>query len=93
MPCTWRVRGRYFVAVRGGLFKVSAGREVEVLTREAVASDDLVALERDVLTRFQNSVTDEERAHRGTARLERALFERVADYQELQHSKPSRRLG
>lgn len=86
-------RREHFVAVRGGLCKVSRAGEVRVLTREAVAGDDLVALERDVLTRFQKSALDEERAHRGAGRLESALLKRVADYANLDHPRRSRGLA
>jgi F-type H+-transporting ATPase subunit epsilon len=68
-----------FVAVRGGLLTVTGGRLVRVLTREAVAGDDLRALERDVLTRFRRSAAAEARARASAERLERALLRHVAD--------------
>jgi F-type H+-transporting ATPase subunit epsilon len=78
----YRDRGRreHFVAVRGGLLTVSGRSRVEVLTREAIRSDDLRQLESDVLARFRRAADDEEHARRGAARLEGSLLRRVADY-------------
>ena len=52
---TWRdEQGReHFVAVRGGILTVQEGRTVEVATREAVAGDDLAALQAAVLARMR----------------------------------------
>jgi F-type H+-transporting ATPase subunit epsilon len=69
-----------FVAVRGGVLTVRERRAVEVLTREAVASDDLDQLERDVLVRYRRTAAAEEEAARGLRRLEGALLCRVADH-------------
>jgi F-type H+-transporting ATPase subunit epsilon len=73
-------RREHFVAVMGGLLTVTGGVCVQVLTREAVTSDDLPSLERDVLTRFRRSAADEARARAGASKLEGALLRRVADY-------------
>jgi F-type H+-transporting ATPase subunit epsilon len=70
----------HFVAVRGGLLTVKDGTRTQVLTREAVASDDLLWLEHDVLARFRRSAADEERARGEAGKLEGALLRRVADY-------------
>jgi len=70
----------HFVAVRGGLLTVKDGARTHVLTREAVASDDLPSLERDVLTRFRRNAANEERARGEAGKLEGALLRRVADY-------------
>jgi F-type H+-transporting ATPase subunit epsilon len=85
-----RQRREHFVAVREGLLSVTGGRCVQVLTREAVASDDLESLERDVLRRFRLRARDEARAQTGAAKLEGALLERVADYL---HTKRRQGLG
>jgi F-type H+-transporting ATPase subunit epsilon len=69
-----------FVAVRGGMLTVSDRSRVEVLAREAVASDDVATLERDVLARFRKGETAAQQARRGLVRLEGALVRRVADY-------------
>jgi len=83
-------RREHFVAVRGGLLTVTAGRRTEVLTRDAVAGDDLQTLERDVLTRFRRTAADEEQARRGAGRLESALLRRVADYVRIERGKARR---
>jgi F-type H+-transporting ATPase subunit epsilon len=82
-----RQRREHFVAVRAGLLSVTGGRRVEVLTRDAVASDDLESLEGDVIRRFRVSAQDEARAQTGTAKLEGALLERVADYLHTQRRR------
>jgi len=73
-------RQEHFVAVRGGLLTVTGGSRVQVLTREAVHSDDLQALERDVLLRFRERDSVESRARAGAGKLEGALLRRVADF-------------
>jgi F-type H+-transporting ATPase subunit epsilon len=70
----------HFVAVRSAMLTVRGGSQVDVLAREAVASDDLASLERDVLRRFRESDATEQRAHRGLSLLEGALSHRVAEY-------------
>lgn len=87
------VTGReHFVAARGGVFTVTGGSKVQVLTRDAVASDDLVSLERDVLARFRRTSADEQRARTGAVRLEGALLMRVADYVRSQRRRSARTL-
>ena len=85
-------RREHFVAVRGGLLTVTGGVRVQVLTREAVASDDLPSLERDVLARFRRSAADEERARAGASKLEGALLRRVADYVQIERRRIERGL-
>ena len=77
----------HFVAVRSGLLTVTGGSRVQVLTREAVASDDLPSLERGVLARFRRSAADERRARAGAGNLEAALLTRVADYVRLERHR------
>lgn len=77
-------RNEHFIALRGGMLTVTGRRRVNVLTREAVASDDLEQLEREVLVRFRRTVADEERARRGAGQLEGALLRRVADYAHIE---------
>ncbi|MGH7298162.1 MAG: F0F1 ATP synthase subunit epsilon [Polyangiaceae bacterium] len=77
----------HFVAVRGGVLTVTEGTVVQVLTREAIASDDLASLEGRVLTRFRRSEADEQRARAGAGRLEGALLRRVADYVRIERRR------
>lgn len=44
---------RRFCAVRRGVLAVTAARDVEVATREAITGDDLATLEQTVLDRFR----------------------------------------
>jgi F-type H+-transporting ATPase subunit epsilon len=55
-----------FCAVRGGLLTVSGGREVAIATREAIAGDDLSALESIVSGRL-TAQAEEERLARARA--------------------------
>lgn len=80
----------HFVAVRGGLLTVIGGSRVEVLTRDAVPSDDLESLQHDVLARFRRSSADEQRARVGAGRLEGALLKRVADYVRVERRRVER---
>jgi len=77
-------RHEHFIALRGGILSVTARTRIDVLTREAVASDDLEQLERDVLARFRRAAADEQRARRGTGRLEGALLRRLVDYAHIE---------
>jgi len=85
-------RREHFVAVRGGLLTVTGGVRTQVLTREAVASDELPSLERDVLARFRRSVADEEGGRAGASKLEGALLRRVADYVQIERRRIERGL-
>jgi F-type H+-transporting ATPase subunit epsilon len=82
----------HFVAVRGGLLSVTGGNRVELLTREAVASDDLESLERDVLARFRRKDAEEKRARTGASRLEGVLLRRVAEYVSIEPGRARRGL-
>ncbi len=70
----------HFVAVRGGILTVTSGERVELVTREAVPGDDLVVLERDVLSRFRRKEAEELRARTNAGRLQGALLRCVSDY-------------
>lgn len=73
-------RREHFIALRGGILTVTGRQRIEVLSREAVASDDLEQLEHDVLARFRRTAADEERARHGVGRLEAALLSRMSEY-------------
>jgi F-type H+-transporting ATPase subunit epsilon len=67
-------------AVRGGVLTVSDGARIAVATREAVAGDDLAALERDVLTRFRQERATEGEARGGARRLHLAAVRHILSY-------------
>ena len=79
---TWRdEQGRErFVAVRGGILTVQEGRTVEVATREAVAGDDLVALQAAVLGHMRAEAQAEERERAHAARLRAAFIREMTRY-------------
>ena len=54
---------RRYCAVRRGVLSVTGGVDIAVATREAVAGDDLEALDRTVLARFREQA-DSERVER-----------------------------
>ena len=72
-----RDRREHFIALRGGMLTVSGRGRVDVLAREAVASDDLQQLERDVLVRFRRTFADEKRARREVSPIHRSLRNRL----------------
>jgi F-type H+-transporting ATPase subunit epsilon len=78
----------HHVAVRCGVLSVRSD-VVEVATRDAVASDDLAQLERDVLARFRQQARAEEAARGSTARLELAAIRRIYDYVRGERSRPA----
>jgi F-type H+-transporting ATPase subunit epsilon len=64
-------------AVRGGVLTVSGGQEIAIATREAVVSDDLAALERDVISAMERRAGEEESARTATARLHLGAIRRM----------------
>jgi F-type H+-transporting ATPase subunit epsilon len=54
---------RHYCAVRRGMLSVTAGKDVAVATREAIADDNLTTLEATVLARFRDEV-EQERSER-----------------------------
>lgn len=78
---TWRDArsAEHHVAIRGGVLSV-ADDVVAIATREAITSDDLLQLERDVVARFRREQELERSAHAGAARLETAVLRRVYEY-------------
>ena len=83
-------QGEHFIAVRGGILTVTGRQRIEVLTREAVAGDDLEQLEHEVLARFRRTAADEQRARRGAGRLEGALLRRMSDYLHVERGPGER---
>ncbi|MEO6152326.1 MAG: F0F1 ATP synthase subunit epsilon [Croceibacterium sp.] len=54
---------RHYCAVRRGMLSVTAGSDVAVATREAIAGDDLATLDATVLARFRADI-EQERSER-----------------------------
>lgn len=66
-----------FVAVRGGLLRVSGGDTVEIATREAAPGDDLAALEQAVVARYREAAEAEQAARSQAARLQTAAIHQI----------------
>lgn len=79
---SWRdgAAREHYVAVRGGMLRVSGGAAVEVTCAEAVAGDDLHALERDVVARFRQALEDERAARLDANRLYLAAIRQICRY-------------
>lgn len=75
----WRDRSlrEHFVAVRGGLLRVSGGDTVEIASREAAPGDDLAKLEEVVLTRYREVAEAEQAARSQAARLQTAAIHQI----------------
>jgi F-type H+-transporting ATPase subunit epsilon len=69
-----------YCAVRGGVLTVTAGEEIAIATREAVAGDDLATLDQTVLARFRAD-TEVERAERvDSTRLQLNAIRRIVSH-------------
>jgi F-type H+-transporting ATPase subunit epsilon len=72
--------GEHYVAVRGGVLRVRDGKLVEIATREAVVSDDLVHLRNDILATMAHNVEAERSARSGVLGLEQAAIRQIYRY-------------
>jgi F-type H+-transporting ATPase subunit epsilon len=70
----------HYVAVRGGVLRVSSGNLVEVATREAVTGTDLTHLRAEVLAQMARNFEAEQIARLGALKLERAAIRRLSRY-------------
>lgn len=61
---------RHYCAVRRGVLAVTADRDVEVATREAVLGDDLATLDQTVLERFHDEMEEEQATRTENVRLQ-----------------------
>ncbi len=77
----WRDGGReHYIAVRGGVLRVRAGKVVEIATREAAVSDDLAHLRTEVLVAMRKNVEAERAARSGVLSLEHAAIRQIYRY-------------
>jgi F-type H+-transporting ATPase subunit epsilon len=72
--------GEHYVAVRRGVLRVRDGKLVEIATREAVMSDDLMHLRNDILARMAHNVEVERSARSGVLGLEQAAIRQIYRY-------------
>lgn len=82
-----------YVAVRGGVLRVSNGSLVEVATREAVMGDDLGQLRAEVLAQLAHNLEAERSARRGALNLERAAIRQLYRYLRPGARAPVPRVG
>lgn len=82
--CVVRWRDRLnierYIAVRGGLLRVSGGRLVEIATREAIVSDDLGQLQDRIVIAMRKTAESELSARAGALRLEHAAIRQIHRY-------------
>jgi F-type H+-transporting ATPase subunit epsilon len=78
----WRDQknAEHYVAVRGGVLRVSAGRVVQIATREAIVSDDLERLRDQILAAMRKTLEAELSARAGALRLEHAAIRQIHRY-------------
>jgi len=79
---TWRdTRGdEHHVAVRGGVLSVTDGNTISIATREAVADDDLLHLETEVLAHFRQRLAEERASRAEAERLYLAAIRQISRY-------------
>lgn len=68
---------RHYCAVHGGILTVANGDVVAVSSRDAVASDDLEQLEKEVVTRFTRRREEERAARVATERMMLAALRQI----------------
>ena len=78
----------HHVAVRGGMLTSRDGDAVSVATPEAVASDDLQALESDVLSAFRRQLSEEQAARTDAQRLYVAAIRQIVRSLRPQKTAP-----
>jgi F-type H+-transporting ATPase subunit epsilon len=68
---TWRdaAGAEHYLAVRGGMLSVQDGKSIAIATPEAVVGTDLKKLETEVLTRFRQTLAEEQVARADVRRL------------------------
>lgn len=67
----------HYVAVRGGMLRVTDRERIVVTTPEAIADDDLHHLEPEVLARFRRAIDEEQAARTDTERLRLAAIRQI----------------
>lgn len=68
---------RRYCAVRRGMFSVTAGKDVAVATREAIAGDDLATLDATVLARFRAEIEQERSERFASTQLQLNAIRRI----------------
>ena len=79
---------RHYCAVRGGVLAVTAGCDIQIATREAVASDVLATLDQTILARFRSEIETER-----TERVDITRLHLNAIRQIVNNLRPTGRIG
>ncbi|MDB5362142.1 MAG: atpC [Rhodospirillales bacterium] len=84
----WKSAGgaQHYAAVRRGVLSVTAGRDIEIATREAVLGDDLATLDETVLARFRADIETERSEHVDSTRLQLSAIRQI-----MRHLRPDAR--
>ncbi len=69
-----------YVAVRGGVLRVSGGSRVAIATRQAVCGDDLSALEETMVAQFREEQERDALARTAATRLQLATIRRMREF-------------
>jgi F-type H+-transporting ATPase subunit epsilon len=79
---SWRDRAgtEHHLAVRGGMLEVRDGATITIATREAVADDDLVRLEGEVLATFRRRSEEDRTARTDAQRLYLAAVRQICRF-------------
>jgi F-type H+-transporting ATPase subunit epsilon len=79
---SWRDRAgkEHHVALRGGMLEVRGGNTIAIASREAVADDDLVHLETEVIARFRRQLAEERDARADAERLYLAAIRQISRF-------------
>jgi F-type H+-transporting ATPase subunit epsilon len=68
---------RHYCAVRRGVLTVTAGHDIAIATREAVAGDDLATLDQTVLGRFRANIETERTERVESTRLQLSAIRQI----------------
>lgn len=79
---SWVTSGgkHHHLAVRGGVLTIHAGRQIEIVTREAVGEETLEKLGGAVLDRMRKDEENEQAARLLSARMEVAAMRQIERY-------------
>lgn len=79
---------RHYCAVRRGVLSVSGGRDIVIVTREAVLDDDLATLDQTILDRFRTDIESERTERADSTRLQLNAIRQIVN-----HLRPAGRRG
>jgi len=75
---------RHYCAVRGGVLTVTAGQDIAIATREAIAGDDLATLDDTILRRFHADIDAEREDRVDSTRLQLNAIRQI-----VRHLRPA----